>query len=79
MISVVNVKKESCTHYCGRASSFIPTQHGVDLTLLGNPFNLKEYTRDVSIDMYGEYIWKRYMMDDPVIMKAINTLYDFKK
>jgi len=78
MIEVVNVKKEPCTHFCGRASSYIPSVHGVDLTVLGNPFKSKNFPREDCIEMYGEYLWELYEREDVHIMKALNSLYDYK-
>lgn len=78
MISIVNVKKEPCTHFCGRASSYIPTEHGVDLTVLGNPFKTKNFPREDCIEMYGEYLWGMYNRNEPSLMDVMLLLYNEK-
>lgn len=79
MIYVVNVKEEPCTHFCARFSSYIPTLHGVDLTVLGNPFKKQDgYTRTESIRLYGEYLWQRYENNDKAVLDALQAILEHK-
>lgn len=58
-IRTVNIKKENCTHFCGRKSSYkVGITKGEDYSILGNPFSVKPwgvYTRHESIQKFKTY------------------------
>lgn len=72
MTSVVNVRKEKCDVYIGRSKTgevTEPPEYGC----YGNPFNLKYYTREESLQLYREYFNKR-IVEDSAFRDAILSL-----
>jgi len=70
-IKVVNIKKEECTHYCGRLTSY--RGNGKNCSALGNPFPVNEQRdRDTSIAMYAEHFPE--ILRSPEAMEAIRCI-----
>ena len=73
-MKVVNVKYETCTHYCGRKESY--RGNGVDMSILGNPFKVKpwgEYERDESIARHRVWLNKQ-RLDQTEVWDALVSL-----
>ena len=77
-ISVVNTKRDICTHYCGRKQNY--TGNGKDFSALSNPFHLaKEEDRANVILQYRRYAWQQLKDEDSEFSKAIWVLTEESK
>lgn len=70
---VVNIKKTSETGwdiYIGRQNN----HYNLEESTLANPFTLKKYSRETSINLYTLYIFYRYLTDE-MIRNEVENLY----
>ena len=58
-VTVVNVRKQKSTHYCGRETSY-KSDYGVNLSTLGNPFPISNtINRDQVIQQYEKLFYTK--------------------
>ncbi len=78
-ISVVHVNTPPSANavrfYCGRATSY-QTKHGMDCSVLGNPFILKrEADRENVCNAFKQHLEQKVRAKDPAVTKALNLIY----
>ena len=75
-MEVINVKTGSCTHYCGRKTSY--KGNGVDYSILGNPFSEWQYGREGCIEMFRKYLNKEMRANSEVWQAVADLPEDAK-
>lgn len=76
-MKTVHCIREECTHYCGRPQSYEKAKGGpIDLSLLGNPFLVKQYGLGNCIALYRQYLWKEIQANNNQIIQTLLDLPD---